>query len=315
MYDIIGDIHGYLEPLERLLDKLGYREQAGVWRHPERKALFLGDFVDRGPDQPGVVALVRAMVESGEALAIMGNHEFNAVGFATAHPHRTGEFLRPHTEKNRRQHQTFLDQVGEGSDLHHDIVSWFRTLPLYLDLQEFRAVHACWDPDSLGAVRPVLNGRGQLTEDGWFAATDKESRVFEGVETLLKGLEVPLPEGVEFHDKDGNPRSNIRTQWWMQGAFTYRDLAIVPPDVIERIPHEPVPEDLLPGYDDDKPVFVGHYWLTGEPAPLADNVACLDYSVVNAERGKLVAYRWDGNPLTRARYCWVERSGQMCTSG
>ncbi|MDF1822255.1 MAG: metallophosphoesterase [Alcanivoracaceae bacterium] len=309
MYDIIGDIHGFLEPLERLLTKLGYQEKGGVWRHPERKALFLGDFVDRGPDQPEVVALVRAMVEQGEALAIMGNHEFNAVAFATPHPDKPGEYLRPHTDKNRRQHQAFLDQVGEGSALHQDIVGWFRTLPLYLDLPEFRAVHACWHPEALQAVLPMLDEEGRLTPQGWLPAAEKGDPVFEGVETLLKGLEISLPEGVGFHDKDGNPRSNIRTQWWMQGDFTYRDLAIVPPDVIERIPHTPIPGDILPGYDDDKPVFVGHYWLTGEPEPLADNVACLDYSVVNRTHGKLVAYRWDGQPLSKAGYCWVESAG------
>jgi hypothetical protein len=42
----------------------------------------------------------------------------------------------------------------------------------------------------------------------------------------------------------------------------------------------------------EKPVFVGHYWLTGEPVLPASNVACVDYSV--AREGLLVAYRWDG---------------------
>ncbi len=44
MYDIVGDIHGHADTLERLLDRLGYREQRGVYRHPERKLIFVGDW-------------------------------------------------------------------------------------------------------------------------------------------------------------------------------------------------------------------------------------------------------------------------------
>lgn len=49
MYDIIGDIHGYAEPLQRLLEKLDYTESNGTWRHPDRKVIFVGDYIDRGP--------------------------------------------------------------------------------------------------------------------------------------------------------------------------------------------------------------------------------------------------------------------------
>lgn len=51
VYDIIGDIHGHAGPLKQLLDRLGYVESDGVWRHPSRRALFLGDYIDRGPEQ------------------------------------------------------------------------------------------------------------------------------------------------------------------------------------------------------------------------------------------------------------------------
>ena len=46
MYDIIGDIHGHAAELKALLEKLGYREQDGAYRHPDRRAVFLGDFID-----------------------------------------------------------------------------------------------------------------------------------------------------------------------------------------------------------------------------------------------------------------------------
>ncbi|GAA5044870.1 polynucleotide kinase-phosphatase [Streptomyces similanensis] len=71
-FDIVGDIHGCAAELEALLAKLGYVD--GV--HPEgRTAVFVGDLVDRGPDSPGVLRRVMAMVRSGAALCVPGNHE------------------------------------------------------------------------------------------------------------------------------------------------------------------------------------------------------------------------------------------------
>ncbi len=60
----------------------------------------------------------------------------------------------------------------------------------------------------------------------------------------------------------------------------------------------------LIGHDGAKPIFVGHYWLTGTPALLSAKVACVDYSV--AKGGKLVAYRWDSEPLLEnSKLDWV----------
>src|SRR5690554_2345607 len=80
-YDIIGDIHGYNTELKRLLTLLGYAVMDGVWQHPERKAVFVGDFVSRGPDSLGVMKIVRGMVENGTGYAILGNHELNVIGY------------------------------------------------------------------------------------------------------------------------------------------------------------------------------------------------------------------------------------------
>jgi Calcineurin-like phosphoesterase len=78
-YDIIGDIHGHALTLEALLGRLGYAREDGVHRHPDRRVIFLGDFIDTGPHQRRALETVRPMVERGHALAVMGNHEFNAL--------------------------------------------------------------------------------------------------------------------------------------------------------------------------------------------------------------------------------------------
>jgi aryl-alcohol dehydrogenase-like predicted oxidoreductase len=85
-YDIIGDIHGQLDALERLLRRLGYDYADGVWRHPQRQALFLGDLIDRGPGSREAVATVRRMVAAGSARCVMGNHELNAIAYQTRDP-------------------------------------------------------------------------------------------------------------------------------------------------------------------------------------------------------------------------------------
>jgi polynucleotide kinase-phosphatase len=80
-FDIIGDVHGCIDELKALLDKLGYgATDGGVPSHPEgRRVIFVGDLVDRGPDSPGVLRLVMDMVEAGSALAVPGNHDLKLV--------------------------------------------------------------------------------------------------------------------------------------------------------------------------------------------------------------------------------------------
>ena len=75
MIDFIGDIHGHADVLEQLLTKLGYSKCNGAYSHPTRKVLFVGDYVDRGPKIRETLQIVRGMVESGNAIALMGNHE------------------------------------------------------------------------------------------------------------------------------------------------------------------------------------------------------------------------------------------------
>jgi hypothetical protein len=147
-YDIIGDIHGHNQKLEALLYKLDFRKVTGLWRHPKRQAIFVGDFIDRGPAQVQTVNAVRSMVEAGSALAVMGNHELNAIAWHTSDPTNPGEYLRPHHsakwgEKNRRQHAASLAEVEDKPELHAEIIDWFLTLPLWLDLPDLGIVHAC----------------------------------------------------------------------------------------------------------------------------------------------------------------------------
>lgn len=317
-YDIIGDIHGHADALEALLGNLGYRPSRGAWRHPDRQALFVGDFIDRGPKQIETVNLVRRMIDAGSAQAVMGNHELNAIAWFLPDPECSGEYLRKHHsakygDKNRRQHQAFLAAV-EGTPLHEELVGWFLSLPLFLELPELRVVHACWHSAALDYLRPFLTAdRRMKLETMILASQEPESNavsdsspltVFKAVEIVLKGLETPLPAEYSFLDKDGHERDRVRVRWWDSDATDYRRAAMLSAQEQEKLPEGPVPPNVLVGHDGGKPVFFGHYWLSGVPELLSDKVTCVDFSV--AKGGRLVAYRWDGEPmLAENKLHWV----------
>lgn len=292
-YDLIGDIHGHSKSLCALLEKLGYREREDAYTHPDRRAIFLGDFIDRGPGQREVIAVVRPMIERESAMAVMGNHEFNAIGYATNTP--DGEsHLRQHSEKNKNQHRAFLDTYVSCNSAYKDVINWFKTLPLWLDLDGLRVVHACWDRDAMARLAPKLKPDNRLTEDLLIESSTPGTAAYRDMETILKGKELRLPNGASFRDKEGNERHEIRIRWWDNTVTNYRDAFMGPESARTHIPADPLGTDHEMGYGHHEPsVFLGHYWLEGNPEPLARNIACLDYSVAKPG-GSLVAYRWDG---------------------
>ena len=73
--DIVGDVHGEIDPLRSLMRHLGYDDNG---QHPdERRLIFVGDLTDRGPDSPAVVNLVQRLIETGRAQCVLGNHDLN----------------------------------------------------------------------------------------------------------------------------------------------------------------------------------------------------------------------------------------------
>ncbi|MFJ3622426.1 polynucleotide kinase-phosphatase [Streptomyces iakyrus] len=134
-FDIIGDIHGCAAELEALLGKLGYVD--GV--HPEgRTAVFVGDLVDRGPDSPGVLRRVMAMVKSGNALCVPGNHENKygryLRGRKVQHTHGLAESI----EQMAGESEEFLAEVREFLDglVSHYVLDGGRLVVCHAGLPE-----------------------------------------------------------------------------------------------------------------------------------------------------------------------------------
>lgn len=304
MYDLIGDIHGHADELVQLLISLGYEKHRGIYRHSERKVIFLGDFIDRGPKIRQVLDIVRPMVEAEYAFAVMGNHELNALAYHTEDAESNGQHLRMHTLNNQTQHGETLKQLSEDELASH--LDWFRTLPIWLDIDGLRAVHACWDDRSIALIDQALREQCGLTNVVLQSACKRGNELFDPIEIVLKGKEAALPKGMFFRDRYGQIRSNMRVRWYLApDQQTYRSYSLS--DEINC--DQPVDDSLIdaaaPYPVDAKPVFIGHYWLSAkQPTILADNVACLDYSV--AKGGFLCAYRWHGErKLNNANFVWT----------
>jgi hypothetical protein len=306
LYDIIGDIHGYADELFQLLEQMGYERSGGLYTHRDRKAVFVGDFIDGGPQIAEVLRVVRPMIDNGHAEAVMGNHEFNAIAYHTPDPANPGKFLREHSDKNYDQHAETMRQLTV--DEFREAVAWFRTLPMWLDLDGIRIVHACWDEGSMKVIDEAIRENGGVSTDFMQTAMQKSSPLFQAVEDVLKGKEVSLPDGVTFKDKKGHPRSEVRIRWFEHPAGKTFSRYALP--ARNDIPDKSVPNSVLervtPYEHSEPPVFFGHYWLKSDrPARLAPNVACVDYSV--AKHGSLCAYRWDGETeLNDKKFVWVD---------
>lgn len=323
-FDVIGDIHGESHKLEALLNAMGYVARGSTYRPPHgRKAIFLGDLIDRGAGQIRVLEIARGMVEAGDAMCIMGNHEFNAIAYVTEDPRRPGECYRINrgesrkARQNRQQHAEFLAQVVDGSPTHRSWVQWFRTLPVYLDLKGMRAVHGCWDDRAVASLADVGWMPGAKLSDELLAAVHEqhadgaESDLMRARKLLTCGMEIDLPPGKAIA-KDGHTFDNLRIANWRHWASNLKDVALVPKGQESVLDGLDLPADLTLMRVEGAPVFIGHHWFSGQPAIESPKLACLDWSA--AKNGPLVAYRWDGEQeLSNDKLIWV--GGQLPLRG
>ena len=292
-YDIIGDIHGHHDALIKLLQKLGYQEIDGYYQHPEgRKVMFLGDFIDRGPKIRETLQVVKAMWDNGTAEAVMGNHEYNAICFYLKDK-TEGGYLRPHNFKNIKQHFTTINQFADFEDEWKIYVEWFMQLPLFIEKENFRVVHACWD-DELIAHLKMITVNNILPKTVFYESQQAGTKNFEAIERTLKGKETTLPDNMFFLDKDGHKRTEVRTRWWKNAdEIDYNQYFMEHQPELEgkKIPKGEIRNNNY--YENDNlPLFFGHYWMDGETSLQSHNLVCLDYSI--AKGGKLVAYHYNG---------------------
>ncbi len=291
MYDIIGDIHGYATTLEALLTKMGYSNEKDYYQHNTRKVIFTGDFIDRGPKILKTLEIAKAMHDNNSAYSVMGNHEYNAICYNTKN--NNGKYLRTHSKKNSAQYQRTYTELRQHTKEINFYIDWFRTLPLFLEIDGIRIIHACWDFYYIDYIKKRLP-ENKLTNEFLIKSVKKGTKENFAIQILLKGKEIKLPLGQVYFDKDGHKRKKIRIKWWkvLQNP-TYKSLIVnVPSQIIDL----DIPQQALkyhkPYLENEIPVFFGHYWKSGNPKILSNTACCVDYSIAKGE--KIVAYRWNG---------------------
>ena len=307
-YDLIGDIHGCAHTLERLLQQLDYRKRNGVWQHPERKVIFLGDIVDRGPRIRESLELVYTMVQAGEAVSVMGNHEHNALTYCTPAPEGfSDDYLRSHNPRHNRLIKETLDQFNGAENERAINLDWFKTLPLYIETEQFRVVHATWNDPLIRRLQQEYQC-DHLTDELLIESVQPGSFGFKLMEHLTRGSHIKLPDGIEIHGGDGFTRRTFRTHFWAEEPVTYGDVVFqpdnLPGSLEDRVLSDAEKAQLLHYQRSERPLFIGHYWCEGVPALVAPNIACLDYSAV--KYGKLACYRYSGElRLDASNFVWI----------
>ena len=308
-YDLIGDVHGCAHSLESLLKKMGYQHRQGCFRHADRKVIFVGDIVDRGPRIREALHIVKDMVDQGQAEIVLGNHEYNAMCYCTEGRSGSGhQYLREHNARHHRLIRETLEQFENYAQEWKSFLAWFHEIPLFIEKEHFRVVHACWDSSAISRFKE-LSPSHCIDVDMLHESVNSSSFTGDVIDKLTRGTALELPNGETILGKDGLARHMFRTKFWSDKPQTYNDVVFqpdpLPLEMAQRTLSAIERQQLLHYPASELPVFVGHYWMSSEPAPITDNIACLDYSAV--KYGRLVAYRMDSEQcLSRDNFTWVD---------
>jgi hypothetical protein len=149
--DIIGDIHGEFSALLALLERLGYNHH-GQHRN-DRKLVFVGDLCDRGPDSLGVIQFVQHLVQQGNAQAVLGNHEINLLMGDVKDG--SGWFFDERFERDQKDYAPFRRTPPEQ---RKQVSDFLRGLPIALQRDDIRVVHAAWTTPTIEAITAVSLG-------------------------------------------------------------------------------------------------------------------------------------------------------------
>ncbi len=297
--DIVGDVHGEIDALRDLLGHLGY-ERGGV--HPQgRRLVFIGDLTDRGPDSPAVLELVSGLVSRELAQCVLGNHELNLL--RKARKEGNGWYFN---DNHDHREDKFPDSKSVDALRRPGIEAFLSSLPLVLERNDVRVVHAAWHADSIAEIRSstlsavdlydVHHHRAlRLGEDTGLAhrAEIEQQSIGDGLKD--RSRVPPLLPGIAALDalyQDANPVRIVTSglervaarvffasgRWRMVDRFRWWD-----------------------AYRDATPVIIGHYWRWpthavrgaysgGEPNLFEgyeanhwfgarENVFCVDFSV------------------------------------
>lgn len=257
--DIVGDVHGEFDALRSLMQQLGYSDHG---EHPQnRRLVFLGDLCDRGPDSPAVIRLVRQLVEREHAQCLLGNHEINIL---RATPKNGNGWFFAHDHD--REHNRFTHCVQADALQRASISDFFDTLPLTLQRDDLRLVHAAWLPEQVAAIaaapersaldlylRYETRTEARVAAQGLHAAVQAEQRQY-AAQLLDANARVPLLPALGLYDETYQMSNPVRVLTsGVERRVAEPFFASGKWRMVERMPW-------WNDYQDATPVIIGHYW-------------------------------------------------------
>lgn len=264
--DIVGDIHGEIDALESLLGHLGYAADGSHTNN--RRLIFVGDLVDRGPDSPAVLRKVRDLVQAGRAQCILGNHELNLL--RGDHKHGNSWWMAPGQPSEH-------PAVMATPEFKAEITPFLESLPLVLERDDLRVVHACWNQESIDALKRMDNPHERMVdlyahyqrkikdlrrEDKTRSFAQRERHQFSPRldDPEWEAVMLPVQAQLDARNQMDNPVSVVtsgeervaKQPFWAGGKWR----------MVDRV-------KWWEHYDDDVPVIFGHYWRRFSEARIA----------------------------------------------
>ncbi|MDD4109625.1 MAG: metallophosphoesterase [Prolixibacteraceae bacterium] len=292
MYDIIGDVHGHAQPLKKMLINLGYQKTEQGFYNPDRKAIFVGDFVNRGPNIRKTIRIIRNMVENGNAFAVLGNHELNFLisGFRG----RAGEVIVKPPVKNSIAGLKTLREFSEYEDEWISHLNWLRTLPFFLELDGIRVIHACWADSAVEYLRENIAGEKIKKRILKYIYKNPDSEMARNIGLVTKGPHFKMPGDLKIINNKGVSPRSFRIRWWEDPiGKTFEAISF---ESKFKLPEYTVPNEIMPQfypYEKINPIlFFGHYCRFRGPHIISSNLCCVDSCVAGSK--SLTAYHWDG---------------------
>lgn len=260
--DIVGDVHGEIEALRDLLGHLDYGDDG---LHVKgRRLVFVGDLTDRGPDSPAVIDLVKRFVESGRAQCVLGNHELNLLLCADTGKRKFDNHWFFGEERSLDGSDQPTPAVLADDEIRQSAVDFFKTLPLALQRDDLRVVHACWDDSMIRIAREASDAVALHERYRDLIAVDHE--LHPELDTVDRRLAHQNRNPVKVLTSGKERR--VATPFEASGKLRY--------------------EERVPWWDDygaDEPVCVcGHYAIPAAHSLLPPQVHCVDYGVAKRWR-------------------------------
>lgn len=289
-YDIIGDVHGHGHLLEKLLLKLGYQFNGNSFTHPERKAIFCGDFIDRGRENIKALDIVMRMHAAGDALAIPGNHDLAFVQYHTTLPGANKPIIPPNRHHEALFRET-LHEFRQEPQFMKAYLDWIVKLPLFIELPELRVYHGYFHPAV--SKRLLSNGEAMSYKD----VIENFSILNPLVDLITKSLSTK----VEFTSDYGRIHEKVRVKWWKAEPSELRkdDLLLHNNPELQKMKISSTDEHFKIHWstypEEEKPLFIGHFCITGPHGIMLPNLCITDLCVIKT--GRLAAYRYDGEKM------------------